>query len=97
MTDWTLGPWKWFETEDGVARVNPASGGLLVAECSVRNPSDVEQRANARLIAAAPDLYEALAECLEGIELCTLESPGRFDAALNRARAALSKARGEHG
>lgn len=64
MTDtneWTPGPWKCFVSHDtGVMRVNPVKGGLVVAECSTRNPFDAEQEANARLIAAAPDLAEAL-------------------------------------
>jgi hypothetical protein len=56
----TPGPWKWFETEDGRCRINPEGGGLVIAECAVMEPFSEEQRSNARLIAAAPDLLEAL-------------------------------------
>ena len=66
MSKFTPGPWKWFETENGDARVNPQNGGLVIAQCSVRDPFDTEQSANARLIATAPDLLamcEELAEC----------------------------------
>ena len=52
-----------------------------------------EDEANAALIAAAPDMYEALEE------LQRVYVSGNFDTefqpALNKARAALAKARGE--
>ena len=62
------------------------------------------QEANARLIAAAPDLYEALAvlhtlldfddEVVAGVAIVT-ENPDRINHAFKVARAALRKARGE--
>lgn len=48
----TQGKMKYFSTEDGLCRINPENGGLIVAECSVRNPFDVEQTANARRLVA---------------------------------------------
>lgn len=89
MSKHTPGPWQWFETEDGRARVNPASGGMVIAELATRNPFDQEQRGNARLISAAPELYEALEECED-----MLRRVGCYVTA-DIARAALSKARGE--
>nr|WP_289108753.1 hypothetical protein [uncultured Halomonas sp.] len=49
-------------------------------------------RANAHLIAATPELYDALEMMLQMVEF------GGFgkDAAMDTARAALAKARGEH-
>ena len=32
MSKFTPGPWKWFETENGDARVNPQNGGLVIAQ-----------------------------------------------------------------
>ena len=93
MSKHTPGPWQWFETEDGRARVNPADGGLVIAECSTRNPFDEEQRANARLISAAPELYEALERLIAVYQ--TSHSPVTRLSCWQQAGAALSKARGE--
>ena len=68
MSKFTPGPWKWFETENGDARVNPQNGGLVIAQCSVRDPFDTEQSANARLIATAPDLLAMLVEAHDIID-----------------------------
>lgn len=53
--------------------------------------------ANANLIAAAPDLYAALCDLLENEKYQTMVggNPRAVDAMLERARAALSKARGQ--
>lgn len=56
--------------------------------------------ANARLIAAAPELYEMLSEVLSSIErvACGGENAVRFRAEwIEDAKAALAKARGEEG
>jgi len=50
-----------------------------------------EGKANAHLIAAAPDLLESLENCVELIELI---SPVEGDE-IRRARSAIAKARGE--
>lgn len=50
-----------------------------------------EQQANARLIAAAPELLEALEECL------TCEFPVIDRDAVSKARAAIAKATGKEG
>jgi hypothetical protein len=52
--------------------------------------------ANARLIAAAPALYEALKELLETVELDWPKADfSRFSKAVDAARAALSQAQKE--
>ena len=57
-----------------------------------------EGNANARLIAAAPELYEALQLALLGLDAYCVEKGPLFLAsalAADKARAALAKARGE--
>jgi hypothetical protein len=91
---WTPGPWKIFRAsngamlgigvdrpadEDHAAGVTDAYGGLW--------GSGGEKEANARLIAAAPELYDALEHILDG----ALSLP-RF--AEEEGRAALAKAKG---
>lgn len=88
---YTPGPWKWFETEDGQARVNPVDGGLVIAECRTRNPFDPEQQANARLISAAPDLLKALKMVMRSFHPQTHHDVDDY----NAARAAIAKATGE--
>jgi hypothetical protein len=87
----TPGPWKWFETEDGRCRINPEGGGLVIAECAVMEPFSEEQRSNARLIAAAPDLLEALKTLPQSLA-ATEDDLNRW---LEKASAAISKAEGE--
>ncbi len=87
----TPGPWKWFETEDGRCRINPEGGGLVIAECAVMEPFSEEQRSNARLIAAAPDLLKAL----RSLEL-SADLPAMFnDPVRVNARAAIAKVHGD--
>lgn len=79
----TPGPWKFFEVEDGIGVVGPCAD---VAHCMGfdSNRSLSEERANAKLIAAAPDLLAALQGVLRVADRATDE----FDA----ARAAILKA-----
>lgn len=95
-TKHTPGPWGAEPMEDGCSvayRINDASG-YEVAVTSGRD-SDGEEAANARLIAAAPDMLAALCS------LCNeLEMPGERGVlhgvpnALTAARAAIAKAEG---
>jgi hypothetical protein len=85
----TPGPWDWWDDGNRV-RVTDAAEQHQI--CEVVLPS------NARLIAAAPELYEALAELMDTLRR---EAPGtslnnhRFDALGLKANNALAKARGE--
>jgi hypothetical protein len=63
-----------------------------------------QKRADAKLITAAPDLYEALADILGPLNVCTDNLNVRDDACLpidmtmgevRKGRAALARARGE--
>ena len=82
----TPGPWEpignLVRTQFGLG--NPDMRGLLVAECPGHTP---ESNANARLIAAAPELLEALQDALKA---GVIDMNGEPDA----ARAAIAKATG---
>lgn len=98
MTKHTPGPWYadpgkrvtgFAVTHDG--EPNPLAIALRKpANSYSKGISDIKALANARLIAAAPDLLEAL-ESFPGF-LCGTESG---DAWIEQMRAAIAKARGE--
>ena len=94
-TEFTLYPWKVLEItgSDGVCGVYADAENAFVA-LTVSGPN---KKANARLIAAAPELYEALRDFFENPDfVCTVGgNPIRVEAMMARARAALAKARGE--
>lgn len=112
-TKFTPGPWKIGKYEMTVVSEAPIPnvsqysghtdtqfyGGYLIAE-------SIWRKEDARLIAAAPDLYEALKEAREELRACqaVIHLAGGFDpayvkgaqAAMKSADAALAKARGEN-
>ena len=101
-TQHTKGPWKFGSSnDDSVYKRNiGGSDGYHVAVASSREDDEVD--ANARLIAAAPDLLEALREAEAGLEFAgadKLTEVGGFApaplAALRIVRAAIAKATGE--
>ena len=62
--------------------------------CEVDPYGDAETEANARLIAAAPDLYAALILCLERVEAETQRTGSAYTEGIAcQSRAALAKAR----
>lgn len=96
-TDHTIGPWSVvqnLDTSDGANAAAIYSGartyvadvyrGYVGSEAIGRD----EQQANARLIAAAPDLLEALGQCLGWLD----EHAPRY--VEEEARAAIAKAEG---
>ena len=91
----TPGPWHVF-TEDGSVGTIEAENGVVVAQAqqtrSLRQDlKQVERRANARLIAAAPELLEALEyfkRHIGGDASCDLQT------LLHLADAAIAKAKG---
>lgn len=93
MSKFTEG--EWFAKRDGWSTVYVEcriGGGMLqeVAACGPTASGPDEQEANARLIAAAPDLLEAISEIIN--------DGGKFvmtNEAHRKARAAIAKARGE--
>ena len=88
----TPGPWsinEWPQAASDIAI--GAVGTPLIAKVSLRDVSINEQKFNAHLIAAAPELYEALEfllTCKHG-EFCD-----HYREAEHKARAALARARG---
>jgi hypothetical protein len=98
-TKWTPGPWSIVPAgEDEWGEVNVFDRVLVAAHrhVSVEGRTDVEANANARLIAAAPDLYAALEGALVLAEKwADYAEGGPKTRAIIRARAALARARGE--
>ncbi len=91
MSKHTPGPWKWGVDFNGLC--GPEKG-MEVLRFQMYEGMWLEygesQEANARLIAAAPDLLEALVE----LEAGSGSSPGA-NKRFSKARAAIAKARGE--
>ena len=101
-TKWTPGPWVAYENaedkcfyvaqQDG-APYTPDYSDVCGLECRTwSGERTIVQQANAHLIAAAPDLYEAL-----GQAVTSMQDNGYSNShvAVRAARAALAKARGE--
>lgn len=63
---------------------------VIASLCPSNEACGVDQQANARLIAAAPELYEALEDLVSRVDYVL-----RDDAEHATARAALAKARGD--
>ena len=101
-TNPTPGPWT---REYGQRFIHDASagikaGGLYIAAALDFNQfsRDEEVEANARLIAASPDLLQALELALRYLdhpEVKSIPFALPVDAAIDQARAAIAKARGE--
>jgi|SRR5690554_2753947 len=107
-TNWTPGPWVIKHISDA-----PPCGIVEVANhryIYTEGRGFDEAASNAHLIAAAPELYEALINALAKMERDTeqiewewgfcrsmeeLESDGALGQEITKARAALAKARGE--
>ena len=104
-TKFTPGPWS---VDRNVIRGDADQFGRTVAIASTLNVAwpygrraTKEEPYNAHLIAAAPELYEALDQLLAVKECCDetgyVDGEGFVDveAVMDKARAALAKARGE--
>jgi len=88
----TPGPWYVLE---GTASVYSGDGERRIV--SAEGPGrPAENKANAQLVSAAPDLLEALTSTLE----LTADAPGvsakEFAKRIAAARAAIAKAKGRH-
>lgn len=99
MSKHTPGPWHVVPYGDGDSLVvcSDEAGDFRIAfMATMIGPEEIDGpiRANARLIAAAPELLEALEMCLQWIE-DDEAAHGRPFGAGNLARRAISKAKGE--
>ena len=98
-TKYTPGPWRTSDEFNHESVVGPDR--RMVADCAVLPVAGGDgleaNRSNARLIAAAPDMAEALKACIDALRnLGAHQSPNMIGAAaLTEARAALAKARGQ--
>lgn len=105
---WTPGPWQIIATPGDFNDAFWIGPEPLRSIAEVRNGAEDEEyggpkaeAANARLIAAAPELYDALGWCAEQLEGCWLnhygDNPegGPIPRPIAAARAALARARGE--
>lgn len=97
-TRFTPGPWSAEALKNGIEH-DIRHDGYFVATAHGGCVDEAENGANAHLIAAAPELYEALEWAMRFVEQVRAESPapegGGEDIAYREARAALAKARGE--
>lgn len=89
-------PGPWFTHREGFSSVYIEArigGGMLqeVASCGPTNEGSDQQEANARLIAASPDLLEALAEIVSAADGGCWN---QLDPSFSKARAAIAKATG---
>lgn len=92
MSKHTPGPWFVNDRYKQTKYIEARIGGGMLQEVAACGPTEVreQQEANARLIAAAPDLLDALEDAL-----CFLAMNGGYDYATNKARVAIAKATGE--
>lgn len=94
----TPGPWAWgLDDVDAIwAVTTPPDGGNIICEPPSAGVASLARwPANARLIAAAPDLLEALTWALAEVEGRTRTEEDQREACLDRARAAIAKATGQ--
>lgn len=102
MSGFTKGPWPLKRSGDG-KRIVVGEGlvggpnGYEVAEVYSDDCDPEEARANAHLIGAAPELYEALESCLKELwdSLHSGMSREQFEREFASELAALAKARGD--
>lgn len=95
---WTPGPWRVEDLEIYGSR--PGRPYILVATVPKNHVSEfapVEPQAvpTVHLIAAAPDLYEALERIVKWMDAQGFNALYQDDTAIKDARAALAKSRGE--
>lgn len=89
MEKYTPGPW--FASEDGEVYSKPSYTSVAMVLMNERGAD------NARLIAAAPELLEALKDArsmLSAVEVSDGEDGDPWDRAISRIEAAIAKAEG---
>ncbi|WWA79547.1 hypothetical protein Kintu_gp55 [Xanthomonas phage Kintu] len=92
MNRYTPGPWSIGETDPDTAEIEIVSEGRPYICLVLPGAVDDRTEANARLIAAAPELLEALTEIVAAADG---DGWKQLDATFSTARAAIAKATGE--
>lgn len=91
----TKGPWvkDYGMTLGHIKSINNAHGGLTPTVCmySMRFINEKEMQANAHLIAAAPEMYEAMQEFVNRVDRGEVRSTATY----KKFKSILAKARGE--
>ncbi len=109
MTKWTPGPWQVVIDDDGnPLSGRPSVSASDELDCSIVHwdgfvqeywrsaRGDKEIHANAHLIAAAPELYDALFDLLNKVShIRGIDMTFYAETEMKRAEAALKKAKGE--
>lgn len=93
-TPFTPGPWRVYSEYGSIGMITNADGSVVVAQAQQVEPRSQKTRlANTHLIAAAPELLQAL-EALLDMDISYQRGP-KVQEAESAARLAVAKARGE--
>lgn len=93
MSARTPGKWSVFCMGGSIAVVRRHAGRITDIALDVEGESKKQRKANARLISAAPDMYEALKEMVRVADANGIDA--HYARAVSSARAALAKAGGQ--
>lgn len=89
--EWTLGL---YPNKNYPHRVVMTTNGVAISEV-IEKPDLKEMEANAKLIAAAPDLLDSVMKLMDELNDVTVEFPEHTYDILNKIEAAIKKAIGE--
>lgn len=91
---YTKGPWNTYvdEEDEPIATYDGSNKRMTIADFRICSIDSNEKKANAKLISAAPELYEALKELLESEWMVTHDWGGDRNAVIGKAKEALKKA-----
>src|SRR5687767_9415560 len=95
---WTHGNWSSYDDRGSTGRLEIVAVGKTVARIFKTTGDEAEDLANAHLIAAAPELYEALGACLAQMRIWVSingDMVGAIQEKIDAGEKALAKARGE--
>jgi hypothetical protein len=91
----TPGPWEVSDAHGLCVHRGEIGVADLDSNGFSKKPSNKASRANALLIAAAPELLAALKDAVDGLEYLKREYGTGFQNRIDAANAAIKKARGE--
>ena len=95
MSKHTPGPWRTERNENDLMLLGPAGGGELPISEIIGHAASPEALADARLIAAAPDLLAALEQLLHfTTELCEEIKVSKHYPSCELARMTIAQAKG---